>query len=96
MPGIDDIKQLGSANWNAWFNSLSGTEKVIVLIQSWSMMQVAKRGLYDRVLGPNAATEYSKEMEQAFDLLCDSIEMDPQFIKDTMSSVTDEIEEYIG
>lgn len=91
-----NVKQIGSADWNRWFQSLDPEEKVVVLIQTWGMMEVAKRGLYDRILGEGATKEFDEEMEVAFDRTCREARLDPRDVKSELNSVvealTDDLE----
>jgi hypothetical protein len=68
-------------DWNTWLKSLEPEDRVVVLIQAWSMKEIAKRKLYDKLLGSVIAdNETSEDFETGFIDACSMANVDADFL----------------
>lgn len=91
MPSDKTFNNLGSKDWNEWFHSLARNEQIIVLIQSWAMLEISKRRLYDRLLGRQSTEEFDSNMERSFNNTCEVLGFRPKEVKQELESLVDDL-----
>ena len=84
------LNDLEANDWNSWFHSLKKNEQIIVMIQSWTMLEISKRRLYDRLLGKESTKEFDSEMQRSFDNTCEVLGLDPEEVNHDMNAIVDD------